>query len=74
MCLQLSNRTWKVNRISAPGDAIPHDAPAAIAFDSRSKSPLILNHEILSANPAHFAVLRMFVGNPGNPLDKPILP
>jgi hypothetical protein len=29
---------------------------------------------ILSANPANFAVLRMFVGNPGNPFDKPILP
>ncbi|MGH9755214.1 MAG: SMP-30/gluconolactonase/LRE family protein [Blastocatellia bacterium] len=59
---------------SAPGDAIPLDAPAAIAFDSRTKSLLIVNHAILSANPAHFAVLRMFVGNPGNPLDKPLLP
>lgn len=59
---------------SAPGDAIPLDAPAAIAFDSRTKSLLIVNHAIFSANPAHFAVLRMYVGNPGNPLDKPILP
>jgi sugar lactone lactonase YvrE len=59
---------------SAPGDAIPLDAPAAIAFDSRTKSLLIVNHAIFSANPAHFAVLRMFVDNPGNPLDKPILP
>jgi sugar lactone lactonase YvrE len=59
---------------SAPGDAIPLDAPAGIAFDSRTKSLLIVNHAIFTANPAHFAVLRMFVGNPGNPLDKPILP
>jgi sugar lactone lactonase YvrE len=59
---------------SAPGDAIPLDAPAAVAFDSRTKSLLIVNHAIFSANPAHFAVLRMFVDNPGNPLDKPILP
>src|SRR5581483_5208673 len=29
---------------SAPGDAIPLDAPAGIAFDSRSKSLLIVNH------------------------------
>ena len=27
-----------------------------------------------SAKPAHAAVLRMFVGNPGDPLDKFILP
>jgi hypothetical protein len=45
-----------------------------VAFDSRAKSLLIVNHAILSANPANFAVLRMFVGNPGNPLDIPILP
>jgi len=60
---------------SAPGDAIPLDNPAGIAFDSRTKSLLIVNHAIFNPNPAaHFAVLRMFVGNSGNPLDKPILP
>jgi DNA-binding beta-propeller fold protein YncE len=59
---------------SAPGDAVPLDSPAGIAFDSRTKSLLIVNHAIFTANPAHFAVLRLFVGNPGNPLDKPILP
>ena len=41
---------------------------------SRTKSLLIVNHAIFTANAAHFAVLRMFVGNPGNPLEKPILP
>jgi sugar lactone lactonase YvrE len=59
---------------SAPGDSIQLDAPAGIAFDSRTKSLLIVNHAIFTGDPAHFAVLRMFVGNPGNPLDKPILP
>jgi hypothetical protein len=45
-----------------------------VAFDSRTKPLLIANHAILSANPANYAVLWMFVGNPGNPPDKPILP
>jgi hypothetical protein len=45
-----------------------------VAFDSRTKPLLIVNHVILSADHANFAVLRMFVGNPCNPLDKPILP
>lgn len=56
---------------SAPGDAVPLDAPAGIAFDSRSKSLLIVNHALFTANPAHFAVLRLFVGNPGDPLEQP---
>src|SRR5581483_10991092 len=56
---------------SAPGDAIPLDAPAGIAFDSRSKSLLIVNHALFTADPAHFAVLQMYVGNPGNPLETP---
>jgi sugar lactone lactonase YvrE len=56
---------------SAPGDAVPLDAPAAIAFDSRSKSLLIVNHALFTADPAHFAVLRMYVGNAGDPLEQP---
>jgi sugar lactone lactonase YvrE len=56
---------------SAPGDAVPLDAPAGIAFDSRSKSLLIVNHALFTANPAHFAVLQMFVGNSGDPLEQP---
>lgn len=68
------NGTELTRHQSAPGDAIPLDAPAGVAFDSRTKSLLIVNHAIFTANPAHFALLQMFVGNPGNPLDKPILP
>lgn len=59
---------------SAPGDTIPLDNPAGIAFDSRSKSLLIANHALLSGNPAHFAVLQAFVDDPGDPLEKPYLP
>lgn len=59
---------------SAAGDAIPLDNPAAVAFDSRSKSLLIANHALLSGNPAHFAVLQAAVGDPGDELVKPSLP
>ncbi len=56
---------------SAPGDAIPLDAPAGIAFDSRSKSLLIVNHALLTGDASHFALLQMYVGNPGDPLEQP---
>ena len=59
---------------SAPGDPIPLDAPAGIALNSRTKTLLIVNHAIFSMNPAHFAVLEMFVGDPGDPLEEPSLP
>lgn len=59
---------------SAPADATPLDNPAGIAFDSRTKSVLIANHALLSGNPAHFAVLKVFVGDAGDPLVEPFLP
>ena len=59
---------------SASGDTIPLDNPAAIAFDARTKSLLIVNHALLSGNPANFAVLRMAAGDPGAPLFEPVLP
>ena len=59
---------------SAPGDAIPLDLPAGIAFDSRSKSLFIANHALLSGDPTHFAVLQAAVGDPGDELVKPSLP
>jgi len=59
---------------SSPTDAIPLDNPAGIAFDSRTKSLLIANHALLSGDPAHFAVLQVFVGDAGDPLEMPILP
>ncbi|HYP29194.1 MAG TPA: hypothetical protein VE262_20960 [Blastocatellia bacterium] len=45
-----------------------------VAFDGRTKSLLIVNPAILGANPANFAVVQIFAGNPGDPLDKPTLP
>ncbi len=34
----------------------------------------IVNHAVVSGTTANFAVLRVFVGDPGNPLDRPIVP
>lgn len=59
---------------SAPGEPIPLDAPAGIAFDSRTKSLLISNHALLTGDPAHFAVLQTLVGDPGDPLEEPFVP
>lgn len=65
----------EVGRISSmPGDAVPLDAPAGIAFDARTQSLLIANHALLTGNPAHFAVLRTYVGDPGDELAEPLLP
>lgn len=59
---------------SAPGDALPLDSPAALAFDNRTKSLLIANHALLTGDAAHFAVLRAFVGQTGDSLEEPCLP
>lgn len=59
---------------SQPGDTIPLDNPAGIAFDARSKSLLISNHALLSGNTADFAVLQLATGDPGAPLFEPALP
>ena len=62
----------EIGRISSqPGDAVPLDNPAGIAFDSRTKSLLVANHALFSGNAAHFAVLRVYVGDPGDPLSQP---
>ena len=50
------------------------DNPAGIAFDARSQSLLIVNHALLSGNPANFAVLKMDLGDPGAALFEPALP
>ncbi len=62
----------EIGRIgSKPGDAVPLDNPATIAFDSRTKSLLLVNHALFSADPTHFAVLSVYVGDEGDPLSKP---
>lgn len=65
----------EISRVSSqPGDAIPLDTPAGIAFDSRSKSLLIANHALLTGDPSHFAVLQLYTGDSGDPLVTPDLP
>lgn len=65
----LSPSGAELGRISSqPGDELAFDNPAGIAFDSRTKSLLVSNHALLSADPAHFAVLSVYVDNPGDPL------
>ena len=49
---------------AANGSAIPLDNPAVMAFDDARKSILVTNHAIFG-DPAHFAVLRIFVGERG---------
>ncbi|MBK9230205.1 MAG: hypothetical protein IPO15_04815 [Anaerolineae bacterium] len=46
-----ANGTETVRYASAPGDAIPLDNPAGIAFDARTRSLLIVNHALLSGRP-----------------------
>jgi sugar lactone lactonase YvrE len=68
----LSTSGAELGRIqSQPGDEVPLDNPAGIAFDSRTKSVLVANHALLSGDPAHFAVLSVYVGDPGDPLSLP---
>lgn len=62
----------EIDRInSQPEDDIPLDVPAGIAFDNSSKSLLIVNHALLSGDASHFALLRAYVNEPGNTLEKP---
>lgn len=53
-------------RITGPaGSPIPFDNPATMAFDDARQSLLVTNHAIFG-DPAHFAVLRVFVGERGD--------
>jgi len=56
---------------SSPGSPIPLDAPANVAFNDAANTLLIVNHALHSANPDHFAVLRVWVGDKADPLEKP---
>lgn len=52
------------------GSDIPFDAPATMVFDDAKKSLLVANHAIFG-DPAHFAVLRVYVGERGDDLPAP---
>ncbi len=55
------------HRITGPaGSAIPFDNPATMAFDDARQALLVANHAIFG-DPAHFAVLRVFIGERGDP-------
>ncbi|MBX2997671.1 MAG: hypothetical protein KF893_04110 [Caldilineaceae bacterium] len=66
-----SDGVEKMRIASALTDSIPLDSPAGIAFDARTKSLLIANHALLSGNAANFAVLKVFVNDPGDELVQP---
>jgi sugar lactone lactonase YvrE len=65
----LDTHLGEMTRIaSSPDDEVPLDNPAAIAFDESTKSLLLVNHALLSGNPAHFALLSVYVNDEGDPL------
>jgi sugar lactone lactonase YvrE len=67
----LSTTGAELGRISSqPDDELAFDNPAGIAFDSRTKSLFVVNHALFTGDPTHFAVLSVFVDNPGDPLVK----
>jgi sugar lactone lactonase YvrE len=48
---------------------VPFDQPASVAF--LGERALVTNHALFSRNPARFAVLDVFAGEPGLPLFRP---
>ena len=61
-------------RLGNPAGSVlePYDSPAHLAFDGTG-SVVVTNHAVFSMNPAHFAVLDVFVGDRGAPLFRPNL-
>ncbi|WP_437275310.1 SMP-30/gluconolactonase/LRE family protein [Sorangium sp. So ce375] len=71
----LDKRGVEESRIeSSPGDEIPLDAPANVAFNDPAQTLLIVNHASFTRDASHFAVLRTWVGDKADPLEKPQLP
>lgn len=57
----------EVARITGPaGSPIPFDGPATMAFDDAKRSLLVANHAIFGS-PDHYAILRVYVGEKGDP-------
>jgi sugar lactone lactonase YvrE len=64
----------KETRLKGPTNCpISYDTPADFAFDGKG-SVLVTNHALFSANPASFAVLKVFVRDFGVELEVPHLP
>jgi sugar lactone lactonase YvrE len=57
----------------SPGDTFPYDSPANAAFNKHG-SLVITNHAFLTQNPAHYAVLDVFVDDKESPLVRPSIP
>lgn len=56
----------RIGTLQGPsGSDIPFDGPATMVFDDARKSLLVANHAIFG-DPAHFAVLRVYVGERGD--------
>lgn len=66
-----SEETRVTNPLLSP--TVPFDSPANLAFDGYG-SLLVTNHAFATNLPSHFTVLRMYVGDPGAPLEQPALP
>ena len=65
----------EINRLDngAPGLINPYDSPANIAFNGHG-SLLVTNHAFATGFPSQFTILDVYVGDKGDPLDKPDLP
>ena len=74
-CLPDAQNGSEVGRLSnaAPGMISPYDSPANIAFNGHG-SLLVTNHAFFTMIPSQFTVLDVYVGDKGDPLEKPDLP
>lgn len=59
--------------IQSPDGPIPYDNPAVFAFEPGRRSVLVVNHALFSANPDHFVLFRVAVGERGAPVYEPLI-
>jgi sugar lactone lactonase YvrE len=55
-------------------DPVPYDNPAVAAFNNRDKTLFVTNHALFSQNPDHFVLFDVYVGEPGHPDPRPMVP
>lgn len=60
--------------IASEGGPIPYDNPALLAFEPGHESVLVVNHALFSADPDHFVLFRVFIGERGERIFEPVLP